>query len=41
MQVAPAEVENVLHQLEGVMDVAVIGVDDERAGQLPKAFIVR
>jgi len=41
MQVAPAEVENVLRQLEGVMDVAVIGVDDERAGQLPKAFIVR
>ena len=26
---------------EGVLDVAVVGVHDDRAGQLPRAFIVR
>eukprot|EP00088_Acartia_fossae_P039379 TRINITY_DN4098_c0_g1_i4.p1 TRINITY_DN4098_c0_g1~~TRINITY_DN4098_c0_g1_i4.p1 ORF type:complete len:371 (-),score=73.62 TRINITY_DN4098_c0_g1_i4:147-1094(-) len=41
LQVAPAELENVLRLLDGVQDVAVLGVDDERAGQLPRAFIVR
>jgi len=41
MQVAPAELENTLRQLEGVRDVAVIGVDDAKAGQVPRAFIVR
>ena len=41
MQVAPAELENVLRQLEGVQDVAVLGIEDDRAGQLPRAFIVR
>ncbi len=41
MQVAPAELENTLRQLEGVQDVAVLGIEDERAGQLPRAFIVR
>jgi len=40
LQVAPAELEDVLRGVEGVDDVAVIGVEDERAGQLPKAFIV-
>ena len=41
LQVAPAELENVLRELDGVEDVAVIGVDNERTGQLPKAFIVK
>ena len=41
LQVAPAELENTLRQLNGVEDVAVVGVHDERAGQLPRAFIVR
>ena len=41
LQVAPAELENTLRQLDGVEDVAVVGVQDERAGQLPRAFIVR
>ena len=40
LQVAPAELEDVLRGVEGVDDVAVIGVEDERAGQVPKAFIV-
>ena len=41
LQVAPAELEDRLRELEGVEDVAVIGVPDDRAGQLPRAFIVR
>jgi len=41
LQVAPAELEDVLRGLEAVKDVAVIGVEDERAGQLPRAFIVK
>ena len=43
LQVAPAELEDVLRSLPGVLDVAVIGVESERAGagQLPRAYIVR
>jgi len=40
-QVAPAELEEVLVQHADIADAAVIGVPDERAGELPKAFIVR
>jgi acyl-CoA synthetase (AMP-forming)/AMP-acid ligase II len=39
--VYPAEIEQVLARLEGVADVAVIGVPDERLGEVGKAFIVR
>jgi acyl-CoA synthetase (AMP-forming)/AMP-acid ligase II len=39
--VYPAEVEQVLARLAGVADVAVIGVPDERLGEVGKAFIVR
>jgi len=38
--VYPAEVEQVLSRLDGVADVAVIGVPDERLGEVGKAFIV-
>lgn len=38
--VYPAEVENVLYQLEGVAEAAVIGVADERWGEVGKAIIV-
>jgi fatty-acyl-CoA synthase len=38
--VFPAEVENLLHSHEGVADVAVFGVDDEKFGQRLKAVIV-
>jgi len=41
LQVAPAELEDVLRQLDGVDDVAVVGVENDRTGQLPKAFIVK
>lgn len=39
--VYPAEVEQTLARLEGVADVAVIGVPDERLGEVGRAFIVR
>ena len=39
--VYPAEVEQTLARLEGVADVAVIGVPDERLGEIGRAFIVR
>jgi len=40
-QVPPAELEALLITHPDVADVAVIGVPDEEAGELPKAFIVR
>src|ERR1700722_18820479 len=39
--VYPAEVEQALMRLDGVADVAVIGVPDERLGEVGKAFVVR
>ena len=39
--VYPAEVEQVLARLDGVADAAVIGVPDERLGEVGRAFIVR
>ena len=39
-KVAPKEVENVLYQLPGVVEAAVVGVPDDLLGQAVKAFIV-
>jgi acyl-CoA synthetase (AMP-forming)/AMP-acid ligase II len=39
-QVPPAELEAILINHPGVADCAVIGVPDEDAGEIPKAFIV-
>ena len=39
-QVAPAELEAILIAHPQVADCAVIGVPDDEAGELPKAFIV-
>jgi acyl-CoA synthetase (AMP-forming)/AMP-acid ligase II len=39
-QVPPAELEALLITHPAVADVAVIGVPDEEAGELPKAFVV-
>ena len=39
--VYPAEIEQVLARLAGVADTAVIGVPDERLGEVGKAFVVR
>ena len=41
LQVAPAELENTIRSMAGVMDVAVIGVPDERSGEVPRAYVVR
>ncbi|MGA8257412.1 MAG: FadD3 family acyl-CoA ligase [Nocardioides sp.] len=38
--VYPAEVEQALMRLDGVDDVAVVGVPDERMGEVGKAFVV-
>ncbi|MGH2749295.1 MAG: 4-coumarate--CoA ligase family protein [Actinomycetota bacterium] len=40
MQVAPAELESVLLSHPQITDAAVIGVADEEAGEVPKAFVV-
>src|SRR4029453_12452341 len=40
-QVAPAELEALILTHPAVADVAVIGVADEEAGELPKAFVVK
>ena len=39
-QVAPAELESHLLKHPGIADAAVIGVPDQRAGELPRAYIV-
>ena len=41
LQVAPAELENLIRSLAGVMDVAVIGIPDERSGEVPRAYVVK
>ncbi|HZU46877.1 MAG TPA: fatty acid--CoA ligase, partial [Mycobacterium sp.] len=38
--VYPAEVEQVLLRLDGVADAAVIGVPDDRLGEVGRAFLV-
>ncbi|KAJ6081295.1 hypothetical protein N7499_006169 [Penicillium canescens] len=40
-QVAPAELEAVLLQHPGITDAAVIGVNKEGLGEVPRAFVVR
>ncbi len=37
----PAEIEHMLRQMEGIDQVAVIGVPDERLGEVGKACIIR
>ena len=39
-QVAPAELEALLITHPAIADVAVIGIPDEAAGEIPKAFVV-
>jgi len=38
--VYPAEIEQVLARLDGVLDCAVIGVPDERLGEVGRAYVV-
>lgn len=39
-QVAPAELEGVLTSHQDITDAAVIGVPDDRSGELPRAYVV-
>ncbi len=39
--VYPAEIEGVLTSHEGIIESAVIGIEDNQSGQRPKAFVVR
>lgn len=39
-QVWPAELEQTIRQLEGIEDVSVIGMPDERLGEVPVAMVV-
>jgi len=41
LQVAPAELENILKKHPKIADVAVIGVPDEKKGQVPFGFVVK
>ena len=36
----PAEIERIMVQMEGILEVAVVGVPDEKWGEVGKAFIV-
>lgn len=38
--VYPAEVENVLYQLDGIAETAVIGIPDDRWGEVGRAYVV-
>ncbi|XP_046625843.1 4-coumarate--CoA ligase 2-like [Neodiprion virginianus] len=40
-QVSPTELESIILEMPGVVDVAVIGIPDTLAGELPRAFVVK
>merc|ERR1719507_1904792 len=40
LQVAPAELEDVIRSIPEVTDVAVIGIDHDRDGEVPRAYVV-
>ena len=41
LQVAPAELEDILRQHPKIADVGIIGIPDAKKGQVPFAFIVK
>jgi len=40
-QVSPVEIELQIRSLEGVRDAAVVGIPDQKAGEIPLAFVVK
>lgn len=40
-QVAPATLEDILLKHDAVADVGVVGMPDEDAGELPRAYVVK
>ncbi|CAH1405879.1 unnamed protein product [Nezara viridula] len=40
-QISPIEIEQVITQIKGVSEAAVVGVPDERYGEVPKAYVVK
>ena len=40
-QVPPAEIEDLLRKMDGVKDVAVIGIPHEKFGEVPRAYVVK
>ena len=38
--VYPAEIEKVILRIEGIVEASVIGIGDEKWGEVPKAYIV-
>lgn len=41
IKVSPTELENLISQLKGVADVAVVGIPDVLSGEIPRAFVVK
>ena len=41
LQVAPADLEVIIVKHPAIADAAVIGIPDDDAGELPKAFVAR
>jgi amino acid adenylation domain-containing protein len=39
-KVSPVEVENAMHAIDGIREVAVVGIDDELLGQAIRAYVV-
>jgi long-chain acyl-CoA synthetase len=39
--VYPNEIENVVVEMDGVLEAAAIGIEDERSGEIVKVFVVR
>lgn len=39
-QVSPTELENLILEIEGIIDAAVVGVPDDLAGEVPRAYVV-
>lgn len=40
-QVSPTELENLILEIPEIADVAVVGVPDTLAGEVPRAFVVK